>query len=125
MSINAHYELQLVPKLLLQVSVRELHNSMVSLPEEGELMEERDAENITIISDSTLLTIIPPQLKKMSAQYKVMCGCERYIYDKIIHLSLLSYRDHYLRKIKNLSQNTQNRMSGKKPNSIFETYKIM
>ena len=32
-SISGHSEPQLVPKLLLKVSVRKLHNSMVSSPE--------------------------------------------------------------------------------------------
>ena len=35
--IYGHYEPQLVPKLLLQVFFRELHNSMVSPPEQYEL----------------------------------------------------------------------------------------
>ena len=49
---------------------------MVSHPEEGGIKEARDLENNIIISDSTLHSIIPPQLKKISAQYKVMCGCD-------------------------------------------------
>ena len=38
--------------LLLQVSVRELHNSMVSPLEEGGLKEASDKDNNIIISDS-------------------------------------------------------------------------
>ena len=75
-SIYGHSEPQLVSKLLLQVSVRELRNSMLSLPEEGGLKEARDARNNIIISDSTLRSILSPQLNKISARYKVMCGCE-------------------------------------------------
>ena len=71
-SIDGHYLPQLVSKLLLQVSVRELNNIMVSPPDEGGLKEERDADNNIIISDSTLKSIISPQLKNISAQYKVM-----------------------------------------------------
>ena len=33
--IDGHNELQLVPKLLLQVSVRELHNNLVSATIDG------------------------------------------------------------------------------------------
>ena len=44
-------EPQLVAKLLLQVSVREVHNIIVSPPEEGLLKEARDAEYNIIISD--------------------------------------------------------------------------
>ena len=75
-SIDGHSEPQLVPKWLLQVSVPELHNNMVSPQEEGELKEAIYADNNIIISDSTLQSILPPQLKKMSARYKVICGCE-------------------------------------------------
>ena len=35
---------QLVPKLLLQESVRELHNSLVSDPNEGGLKDARDED---------------------------------------------------------------------------------
>ena len=45
---------QLVPKLLLQVSVRELHNSLVSDPNDGGLKDVRDENGMIIISDSTL-----------------------------------------------------------------------
>ena len=59
----------------------------------------------------------------MHARYKVMCGCEYCISAKSIHLSLLSWRDIYLRKLNNLSQNSQNRRSGENSNLLFETYK--
>ena len=89
-------EPQLVPKLLLQVSVRELNNSIVSDPNDYGLKDARDDYNI-IISDSTLRSLLSPQLKQMSARYKVMCGCECCISAKIIHSSLLSWRDRYLK----------------------------
>ena len=66
----------LVPKLLLQVSVRELHNSLVSDPNDGGLKDSRHEDGKIIISDSMLHSLLPPQLKKMSARYKIMCGCE-------------------------------------------------
>ena len=51
-----------------------------------------------------------------------MCGCKCCISDKNIHLSLLSWRDWYLEKLKYQSQNAQNRRSGKKSNCVYETY---
>ena len=69
-------EPQLVPKLLLQVSVRELHNSLVSDPNDGGIKDARDEDGKIIISDSTFRSLLPPQLKQMSARYKIMCGCE-------------------------------------------------
>ena len=53
-----------------------------------------------IISDSKLRSLLPPQLKKNSARYKVMCGCEFCIYAQNIYSSLLSWRDRYLKKWK-------------------------
>ena len=83
-------EPQLFPELLLQVSVIELHNSLVNDPNDGGLKDARDEYDNIIISDSTLHSLLPPQIKEMSARYKVMGGCECCIYSKSIHSSLLS-----------------------------------
>ena len=64
--------------------MQKLHNIMVSTPKEGVLKEARDADNNIIIIDNTLCTVLQNQLKKMSARYKVMCGCECYISAKSI-----------------------------------------
>ena len=61
-----------MPKLLLQVSVQEIHKSLVSPPEEGGPKEAKYDDNNIIISDSTLQNILPPQLNNMTSQYKVM-----------------------------------------------------
>ena len=55
-------EPQLFPKLLLQVSVRELHNSLVIDPNYGGLKDARDEDGKIIISDSTFHLLFPPQL---------------------------------------------------------------
>ena len=78
-------EPQLVPKLLHQVSVREMHNNFVSDTNDGGLKDAKDEENNIIISDSTLRSLLPPQLKLISSRYKDMCGCECYISAKSIH----------------------------------------
>ena len=57
-------EPQLVPNLLLQVSVRELHNILVSDPNDGGLKYAREKDGNIVISDSTLRSMLPPQLKK-------------------------------------------------------------
>ena len=80
--------------------VRELHNSLVSDLDDGGLKDDRDKDDHIIISDSTLRSLFTPQLKQMSAQYKVMRGCECCIYDKSIHSSLLSWSDRSLEKLK-------------------------
>ena len=56
-------EPQLVPKLLLQVSIRELHNSLVSDSNDGGLKDTRDEDDNIIISDSTLCSLLTPQIK--------------------------------------------------------------
>ena len=86
-----------------------------------EQLEDEDGK--IIISDSTLRSLLPPQLKQMSARYKIMCGCECCISAKIIHSSLLYWRDRYLKKIKYKNQNTQSRKSVEKAHHIYETYK--
>ena len=67
-------EPQLVPKLSLQVSVKEPHNSLVSDPNYGGLKDARDEDDNIIIRDFTLRSMLPPQLKQMSSSYKVVCG---------------------------------------------------
>ena len=52
-------EPQLVPKQLLQVSVRELYNSLVSDPNDGGLKNARDEDDNIIISDYTLRSMLP------------------------------------------------------------------
>ena len=59
--IDGPTEPQLVPKLLLQVSVRKPHNNIVSNTDNGGLKEAIDEENNIIISDSTLHSLLPPQ----------------------------------------------------------------
>ena len=63
--IDGYTEQQLVPKMLLQVSVRELHNNLVSATNDGGLEEERDEDDNIIISDYTLRSLLSPQFKKI------------------------------------------------------------
>ena len=63
-------EPQLFPKFLLQVSLRELNNSLVSDPNDGGLKNSRDEDGNIIISDSTLRLLLPPKLKQIYAHYK-------------------------------------------------------
>ena len=67
------------------MSVGEPHNSLVSDPNDGGLKDAGDEDDKIIISDSTLRSLLPPQLKQISARYKIMCGCECCIYAKSIH----------------------------------------
>ena len=69
-------EPQLVTKLLLKVSVREMNNSLVSDTNDFGPKYARDEDGNIIISNFVLRSMLPPQLKQMSARYKVVCGCE-------------------------------------------------
>ena len=57
-------EPQLVPKLLLHVSVRELHNNLVSKTVDGGLKESIDEDDNIIINDSTLCSLLSPHFLK-------------------------------------------------------------
>ena len=107
LSIDGQTGPQLVPNLLFQVSFRELHNSTVITPEEGGLEEEIYAEDSIKISDLNLRKILPPQLKKMTDQYKLVCGSDCCISAKIIHSSLLTWIDFHLRHLKDTIHNAQ------------------
>ena len=96
----------------------------MSTLEEGVRRDARNVYNNIIISNSTIISIIPPQINKMSAWYKVVCGRECCISAKSIHSSFLSWHGSYLNKLKDLIQNSRNRRSDEMDNSLFETYKI-
>ena len=64
--IDGYTEPKPVPKYLLQVYIRELHNNLVSPTKYGRLKEAGDENDNIIISDSTLRSLFPPQLKKLS-----------------------------------------------------------
>ena len=63
--IDGYIEPQLVPKILFKVSVRELHNNLLSATKDGGLNESRDAESNIIVSDYTLRSLFPPQFKNV------------------------------------------------------------
>ena len=71
-------EPQLVPNILLQVSVIELNNSLVSDNNYGGIKDARDEHYNIIIGNSILRSLLPPQLKQMSARHKIIFGCECY-----------------------------------------------
>ena len=80
--VNVIYYLPLVWSLLIfvcsvvQCAAWEIHNIMLSPPEEGGPKEARYAYNNITISYYALHSIMPPQLKNMPSRYKGMGGCE-------------------------------------------------
>jgi len=66
-----------VPKLLLECSVRELHNELIAPASEGGLKEARNSvTGEVIISDTMLRSIMPKQIRRMKEHHKQMCGCD-------------------------------------------------
>ena len=65
-----------VPKLLLKFFMQQLHNDLVSSPDDGGLLVSRHYnKHYVIISDTMLRSLSPPQLLPMTDHYKRMCGC--------------------------------------------------
>ena len=65
-----------VPKLLLECSMRQLHNEIIASPYDGGLLGARHAKtNDVIISNKMLRYLAPPQLRPMTDNHKMMCGC--------------------------------------------------
>ena len=68
-----------VPKLLLECSMRQLHNDIIASPDDGGLFGAiHDITNDVIISDTMLRSLAPPQLCPMTDNHKMMCGCAIY-----------------------------------------------
>ena len=65
-----------VPKLLLECSMSQLHNDIISSPDDGSLLVSIHANtNDEIISDTMLRSLAPTQLHPMIDHHKMMCGC--------------------------------------------------
>ena len=109
--------------MLLQVSVRELHNNIVSEPVYGGIKEARYADNSIIISDYTFRSLLKPQLKKCHQDTR---SC---VVVNVVYMPKLYIPHNYhgvtgiKKKLKYQRKNSQNKRSGEKSNCIYETYK--
>ena len=65
-----------VPKLLLECSMQQLHNELISSPYDGGLLGSRhaDTKNV-IISDTMLCSLENLELSPMTDHRKIMCSC--------------------------------------------------
>jgi hypothetical protein len=88
-----------VPKLLLECSIRQLHNDLLSPPNEGGLVGARDAftNEAVITSDTMLQAIAPRELRQMSDRHKLMCGCEYCNTSKYLQESLNAWRKAHMK----------------------------
>ena len=100
------------------MSVRELHNKLVSATKDGGIKEARDEDDNIIISDSTLSSLLPPQFKKLHQDTR-LC-----VVVNVAYLPKVCTHHYYhgviiiLKKLKDLSQNAQNKRSGEKKSHI-------
>ena len=65
-----------MPELLLECSMQQYHNDLISSRDDEGLIEARHADtNDVIIIDTMLHSLAPPQLRPMTYHHKMMCGC--------------------------------------------------
>ena len=65
-----------VLKLLLEFSMRQLHNELIASPDNVGLLGAVHANtNDVVINDTILCSLAPPQLRVITDQHKIICGC--------------------------------------------------
>ena len=65
-----------IPKLLLEFSMRQLHNEIIASPDDVILLGSRITDtNDVISSDKMIRSLAPPQLRPMTDHQKRMCVC--------------------------------------------------
>ena len=56
--------------------MRQLNNELIASPDDGGLLEARHSDtNDVIISNTMLRSLSPPQLRIMTYNQKMICGC--------------------------------------------------
>jgi hypothetical protein len=92
-----------VNKLLLQISIRELHNDMLLPPDQGGFVDAWDESGNPRISDTALRALLPEQARKMTPRHKQMCGCEVCIQIGSLQQSLNAWRHRRLKLLTELA----------------------
>ena len=64
-----------IAKLLITISIVELHNDMIRPESEGGLKGVRGVEGNVLISDSALRDNLPWNLRPIHERHKQVCGC--------------------------------------------------
>ena len=83
---------QRVGKLLLEISVRDLHQDLISEPPVGFPDAYCATTGKLLVSERHLRNVLPPQLRAISFAQKQICGCECCTITKMLHESLLKFR---------------------------------
>jgi hypothetical protein len=90
-------------KLLLQISIRELHNDMLLPPDQGGFKEAWEETGNARISDTALHALLPEQAWRMTPRHKQMCGCEVCIQIRSLQQSLNAWRHRRLKLLTELA----------------------
>ena len=90
-----------VPKLLLECSMRQLHNELIVSPDDGGLLGAKYAKINDVISIDTMLRYLErPQLRPMTDNHKMMYGCTICNTSKYMQESLNAWRRKQLKIMK-------------------------
>ena len=109
---NSHGEVvrERVGKLLLEISVRKLHQDLMKPAPTGLSEAYCKSSNKLLISERYLRNILPPQLRAMTFAQNQMCGCEICTIMKMHHTSLSMFRKKQsLKNTNNFSIATRSR----------------
>ena len=64
-----------VPKILMECSIKKLHNKLITSPDDGGLLGSTHVNtNDVIIIDTIICSLAPPQLRPIIYHNKMMCG---------------------------------------------------
>ena len=108
-----------VPKLLLECSMRQLHNELIALPDKGGLLGARHHRtNEVIISDTMLRSLVPPELRPMTDSHKIMCGCTTCNTSKYLQTSLNAWRRKHMKHMEAQAHASRSRAKA----SLIEDY---
>ena len=102
-----------VRKLLLECSMRHFHNELIASPDYGGLVGAIHAiTNDVIINDTMLRYLAPLQLRPMTYNHKMMCGCAICNTSKYMQEYLNAWRRKQLKIMKDKAENSRRRGKG-------------
>ena len=88
----------------------QLHNEIIASPDDGGLVGARHSiTNDVIISDTMLCSLPPPQLRPMTYNHKMMCGCAICNTSKYMQESLNALRWKQLKIMEEKADNSRGR----------------
>ena len=100
--------------------MRHLHNELIASPDDGGLVGARnDITNDVIFSDTILRSLPPPQLRPMTDNHKMICGCAIYNTYKYMQESLNEWRQKQLKIMKDKAENS----CGRGKDELTQSYK--